>query len=73
MLRSLKQAMYSPDNVGHFGLAYEHYTHFTFADPPLSRSARPSLVKRARWPQQYEPEQPWDDIGLQCLATERQR
>ncbi len=29
MLRSLKQAMYSPDNVGHFGLAYEHYTHFT--------------------------------------------
>jgi ribonuclease R len=29
MLRSLKQAMYSPDNVGHFGLAYESYTHFT--------------------------------------------
>jgi ribonuclease R len=29
MLRSLKQAMYSPDNVGHFGLAYAHYTHFT--------------------------------------------
>ena len=29
MLRSLKQAMYSPDNVGHFGLSYEHYTHFT--------------------------------------------
>ncbi len=22
MLRSLRQAMYSPDNVGHFGLAY---------------------------------------------------
>ncbi|MGH8751803.1 MAG: ribonuclease R, partial [Burkholderiales bacterium] len=29
MLRSLQQAMYSPDNVGHFGLAYESYTHFT--------------------------------------------
>jgi ribonuclease R len=29
MLRSLRQAMYSPDNVGHFGLSYEHYTHFT--------------------------------------------
>ena len=27
--RSLKQAQYSPDNVGHFGLSYEHYTHFT--------------------------------------------
>jgi ribonuclease R len=23
------QAMYSPDNSGHFGLAYESYTHFT--------------------------------------------
>ena len=29
MLRSLQQAVYSPDNVGHFGLAYEAYTHFT--------------------------------------------
>jgi len=29
LLRSLQQAVYSPDNVGHFGLAYEHYTHFT--------------------------------------------
>jgi ribonuclease R len=29
MLRSLRQAIYSPDNVGHFGLAYESYTHFT--------------------------------------------
>jgi ribonuclease R len=25
----LQQAVYSPDNVGHFGLAYESYTHFT--------------------------------------------
>ena len=24
-----EQAVYSPDNVGHFGLAYESYTHFT--------------------------------------------
>jgi ribonuclease R len=29
MLRSLKQARYSTDNVGHFALAAEHYTHFT--------------------------------------------
>ncbi len=28
-LRSMQQAMYSPDNVGHFGLSYEHYAHFT--------------------------------------------
>lgn len=29
LLRTMQQARYSPDNVGHFGLASEHYTHFT--------------------------------------------
>ncbi|MDH4583660.1 ribonuclease R [Pseudomonas sp. BN415] len=29
MLRSLSQAVYSPDNEGHFGLNYDAYTHFT--------------------------------------------
>ncbi|WP_094821770.1 ribonuclease R [Bordetella genomosp. 4] len=28
-LRSMQQAIYSPDNVGHFGLAYPGYSHFT--------------------------------------------
>ncbi|MGB7298959.1 MAG: ribonuclease R [Burkholderiaceae bacterium] len=29
MLRSMQQAVYTPDNAGHFGLAYDAYTHFT--------------------------------------------
>jgi len=29
IIKSLKQASYSATNVGHFGLGFEHYTHFT--------------------------------------------
>jgi ribonuclease R len=29
MLRSLSQAVYSPENIGHFALGYPSYTHFT--------------------------------------------
>ncbi|MGB6053806.1 MAG: ribonuclease R [Burkholderiaceae bacterium] len=29
LLRSMQQAVYSPENVGHFGLSYESYAHFT--------------------------------------------
>jgi ribonuclease R len=29
LLRSLSQAVYHPDNIGHFGLAFDAYVHFT--------------------------------------------
>jgi ribonuclease R len=71
MLRSLRQAMYSPDNVGHFGLSYTHYTHFT---SPIRRY--PDLlvhraIKAVLAGEQYVPAGAWDDIGLHCSATER--
>jgi ribonuclease R len=70
MLRSLQQAIYSPDNVGHFGLAYDSYTHFT---SPIRRY--PDLlvhraIKAALAGSKYAPGN-WDEIGLHCSATER--
>ena len=70
MLRSLKQAMYSPDNVGHFGLAYESYTHFT---SPIRRY--PDLVihraiKAVLQGGKYRPGN-WEEIGIHCSQTER--
>ena len=29
ILRSMNQALYDKNNIGHFGLAFSHYTHFT--------------------------------------------
>ncbi|HPJ24373.1 MAG TPA: RNB domain-containing ribonuclease, partial [Bacillota bacterium] len=29
LLRSMSKAKYAKDNVGHYGLAFDHYTHFT--------------------------------------------
>jgi ribonuclease R len=29
MIRSMAKAIYSPDNIGHFGLGFSEYTHFT--------------------------------------------
>ena len=70
MLRSLRQAVYSPDNVGHFGLAYEAYTHFTspirrYPDLLVHRAIKAVLEGR-----HYAPGD-WDSIGLHCSTTER--
>ncbi|MEX1122034.1 MAG: ribonuclease R [Balneolales bacterium] len=29
LLRSMSKAVYTPDNIGHYGLGFQHYTHFT--------------------------------------------
>ena len=70
LLRSMQQAVYSPDNVGHFGLAYEAYAHFT---SPIRRY--PDLlihraIKAVLNGERYKAGD-WANLGAQCSMTER--
>ncbi len=71
LLRSLQQAVYSPDNQGHFGLGYEAYTHFTspirrYSDLLVHRTIKAILAGK-----KYKPARKWDALGLQTSMTER--
>lgn len=82
VLRSMQQAQYSPHNAGHFGLAYEAYTHFTspirrYPDLLVHRAIKAVLNAKTYVPQVFEgpAQQPaeaaWENLGLHCSTNER--
>jgi len=70
LLRSLKQAVYSPNNAGHFGLAFDAYVHFTspirrYPDLLVHRAIKAILARK-----RYDGVD-WEGLGRHCSETER--
>lgn len=81
LLRSMKQATYQADNMGHFGLALKSYGHFTspirrYPDLIMHRAIKAQLAKlqgqeknkTGGVPYQYDVVAP---MGEHCSTTER--
>jgi ribonuclease R len=85
LLRSMRQAVYQSDNLGHFGLALESYSHFTspirrYPDLVIHRVIKAILAKQAKETDdnndanvgsyEYSPEEVIE-LGEHCSMTER--
>ncbi|WP_295452463.1 ribonuclease R [uncultured Thiodictyon sp.] len=75
LLRSMQQAMYSAENVGHFGLAFPAYTHFTspirrYPDLVVHRIIKHLLADGTAEDLDYS-KSDLQQIGEHCSGTER--
>jgi ribonuclease R len=75
IIRSLAQAVYQPENIGHFGLALGEYAHFTspirrYPDLLVHRAIRHALAGGT--PEGFEhPAREMEALGQECSMRER--
>lgn len=75
VLRSMSQAVYCPENAGHFGLAYDAYAHFTspirrYPDLLVHRALK-HLIKGKKSRSFIYKMEDMDTFGETCSMTER--
>ncbi|WP_164019728.1 ribonuclease R [Pyxidicoccus trucidator] len=79
LLRSMMQAVYTASRVGHYGLAAEHYLHFTspirrYPDLLVHRLLKAHWARKGRKPSESmleREEAQLEDMAVQCSERER--